>query len=422
MTTHLTAQAERSEPLNLIGAHQSSLASRLGAGGAESGMTAPASTKLELSNEHKSELGPLARPGSVRIESELAAGSVPVSLARFFSSVHLIASEATRAGGGLWVALRRLSVAALVTAVFSLVACTAVAGYWASFIGLHEFAMTHMGYEPKPAWLVPIVIDGAALGLSIAATVLAWWRSASPVISLLILGFTSVSSWINYQHITDAAGRKTASLLPFAAVILLEVLLSLLRRVRGDHTRKRASAWLTKWLHILLKDAAPREAAAGHLLLRAALHPMRAWILLRRSYTLPIGTDVRTVADSRVPAPPTATTEPTYEGSATPATGPAAARRSPARTSALKQRSSTNVAQSPSGRRIRADRATEAYQREEAQTWISQQHATGRQLTGDQVAAQFGKSPRWGRNQLDQYRTSSPTDPRGGGSSQDTAA
>jgi hypothetical protein len=339
---------------------------------------------------------PRLAAGSGRRE---APASVPGRLERLFGQVHLVAAEfglAGKAGGAL---LRQLGVLAVVLTVTVLLGVTATSGYSASFIGLHAFAVEHMGYSPQQAWLVPVAIDGAALGMSIAAFVMALLGIFSPTISLLIVGFTSVSSWIQYQHLTDSVGRRTAALLPFVAVILLEVLLALLRRVR---TNARPSHGLFSKLadqaRMVLAKAAPREAAQGHLLLRAALHPVRAWRLMRTSFNLPdsaltaIRRDDARTDNTGAQRDPTAAELPRQPATTT-------QQGKPARPAARRIAGAANTA------RARRPDALDP-RRQDAFAFIRTQQQTNGQLpTGAQVAATAGMSERWGRNVLDQYRT-----------------
>lgn len=109
----------------------------------------------------------------------------------------------------------------LATLAMVLVVAVAVAGWSASFISLHGFAMAHMGLTARAAWLVPSTFDGAALGLSLLSFRAAIYGRASLGSALYVYGFTALSSWINWVHIDDHAGGKlVASLLPIAAVLV----------------------------------------------------------------------------------------------------------------------------------------------------------------------------------------------------------
>jgi hypothetical protein len=109
---------------------------------------------------------------------------------------------------------------------FVLVLVVAVSGWAASFIGLHDFGMQHMGLSKTTAWLVPITFDGAPAGLSIVVLRAATHGRPATVWRLLIVAFTGLSSWINYEHIDDPLGREVASFMPPSAVILFEGLMS----------------------------------------------------------------------------------------------------------------------------------------------------------------------------------------------------
>lgn len=109
---------------------------------------------------------------------------------------------------------------------FILVLIVALAGWTASFIGLHDFGVRHMGLGLDAAWLVPVTFDGAALGLSLVVFRASINGRGANVWRALIVVFTALSSWINWQHIEDPTGRWIASFMPPAAVILFEGLMS----------------------------------------------------------------------------------------------------------------------------------------------------------------------------------------------------
>lgn len=109
---------------------------------------------------------------------------------------------------------------------YTLVLTVAAAGWAASFIGLHDFGTTHMGLTTDAAWLVPITFDGAPAGLSIVVARASTHGRPALVWRLLIVSFTGLSSWINYQHIDDPLGRTVAAFMPPSAVILFEGLMS----------------------------------------------------------------------------------------------------------------------------------------------------------------------------------------------------
>lgn len=107
----------------------------------------------------------------------------------------------------------------LATFAMFLVVAVAVAGWAASFIALHAFAQQHMGLSEQAAWLVPSTFDGAALALSLLSFRAAIYGRASLGSLLYVYGFTGLSSWINWIHITDPQGKFVSALLPIAAVL-----------------------------------------------------------------------------------------------------------------------------------------------------------------------------------------------------------
>lgn len=121
---------------------------------------------------------------------------------------------------------------------FALVLVVAVSGWAASFIGLHDFGMNHMGLSERSAWLVPITFDGAPAGLSIVVMRAAMHGRPALVWRLLIVAFTGLSSWINYVHIEDQLGRTVASFMPPSAVVLFEGLMSEARAAAGRRNGK----------------------------------------------------------------------------------------------------------------------------------------------------------------------------------------
>lgn len=129
----------------------------------------------------------------------------------------------------------------LATVAMLLVVAVAAAGWSASFISLHDFAMAHMGFRTsKPAWLVPATFDGAALGLSLLAFRAAIYGRASIGSLMYVDGFTALSSWINWVHIDDRAGGKFVSaLLPIAAVLVFG---KVLKEAREAYERRHGKA------------------------------------------------------------------------------------------------------------------------------------------------------------------------------------
>jgi hypothetical protein len=137
---------------------------------------------------------------------------------------------------------------------FALVLVVAVSGWAASFIGLHQFGVEHMNLTDTTAWLVPITFDGAPAGLSIVVARAATHGRPATVWRLLIVAFTGLSSWINYEHIEDELGRLVASFMPPSAVLLFEGLMSearqaAIRRRRAlDGTPEAPKLHLARWL------------------------------------------------------------------------------------------------------------------------------------------------------------------------------
>jgi hypothetical protein len=131
---------------------------------------------------------------------------------------------------------------------FVVVLIVALAGWTASFIGLHNFGMTHMGLNIDTAWLVPITFDGAAGGLSLVVFRASINARGASLWRLLIVVFTALSSWINWEHITDPTGRWIAAFMPPAAVILFEGLMSEARAAaaRRDGS-ERPRVHLLRW-------------------------------------------------------------------------------------------------------------------------------------------------------------------------------
>lgn len=118
---------------------------------------------------------------------------------------------------------------------YLLVAVVAVCGWWASFIGLHQFATDRMGLRSGEAWLVPVTFDGAALGLTVCVARASMRGRGALVWRVLVIGFTGLSAGINYAHISDPTGRWVAALLPISAVTVFE---SLMAEARAAHERR----------------------------------------------------------------------------------------------------------------------------------------------------------------------------------------
>lgn len=127
---------------------------------------------------------------------------------------------------------------------FLLVLVVAGAGWAASFIGLHDFAVNHMGLTDDSGWLVPITFDGAPLGLTLVVYRASISGRGAAIWRVLIFVFTGLSSWINWQHIDDPTGRWIASFMPPAAVILFEGLMSEARATASDRPRLHPLRWV----------------------------------------------------------------------------------------------------------------------------------------------------------------------------------
>lgn len=131
---------------------------------------------------------------------------------------------------------------------FALVLTVALSGWSASFLGLHGFGMDHMGLGRDAGWLVPLTFDGAPAGLSIVVMRASTHGRSAILWRLLIIGFTGLSSWINYEHIQDPLGRVVASFMPPAAVILFEGLMSEAREAaQRRNGRGRATIHPLRW-------------------------------------------------------------------------------------------------------------------------------------------------------------------------------
>ena len=109
---------------------------------------------------------------------------------------------------------------------FTVVLGVALAGWTVSFIGLHTFAIQHMGLTWTEGWFVPVTFDGAPFGLTLVVMRAASFGRSAWFWRLLIIAFTALSSWINYIHIDDSWGRWVAALMPASAVIVFEGIVS----------------------------------------------------------------------------------------------------------------------------------------------------------------------------------------------------
>jgi hypothetical protein len=130
---------------------------------------------------------------------------------------------------------------------FVIVLTVAVAGWSASFIGLHDFAVRHMGLNKETGWLVPITFDGAPLGLTLVVYRASLSGRSAVIWRTLIFTFTGLSSWINWQHIDDPTGRWIASFMPPAAVVLFEGLMSEARATAAKRPRLHPLRWFIDW-------------------------------------------------------------------------------------------------------------------------------------------------------------------------------
>lgn len=109
---------------------------------------------------------------------------------------------------------------------FALVLIVAGAGWYLSYHNLHGYAVAAMGFTPGNAWLVPVVFDGAPLGLSIVvyrarlqARAAVLWRAG-------IWAFAALSAYVNWIHVPATQNADLlAALLPIAAVVLFEGLM-----------------------------------------------------------------------------------------------------------------------------------------------------------------------------------------------------
>lgn len=132
---------------------------------------------------------------------------------------------------------------------FLIVLAVALSGWTASFIGLHQFGQAHMALTDHEAWLVPVTFDGAAAGLSLVVFRASINGRGASAWRLLIVAFTTLSSWINYVHISDPTGRLIASFMPPAAVILFEGLMSEARAAAARRDgRERARVHPLRWV------------------------------------------------------------------------------------------------------------------------------------------------------------------------------
>lgn len=130
-----------------------------------------------------------------------------------------------------WRAFTRLAAVLRNTALgnlgFVLVAIVAGAGWYLSYHNLHGYAVEAMGFSPGNAWLVPVVFDGAPLGLSIVVYRARLQARAALVWRAGIWAFAALSAWVNWLHVPSVDHADAlAALLPLASVVLFEGLMA----------------------------------------------------------------------------------------------------------------------------------------------------------------------------------------------------
>lgn len=124
----------------------------------------------------------------------------------------------------------KLSSARLARFVLAFVALAAVAGWSASFVGLHGFALDPMrGYSNTAAWLVPGSFDGAAFSCSVLVYRASIHGRSALRGRVLMYLFTAVSGWINWHFQANQLAQWVGAALPFAAVLVFDVILTDLR-------------------------------------------------------------------------------------------------------------------------------------------------------------------------------------------------
>lgn len=137
--------------------------------------------------------------------------------------------------------LPRLSGIRLARLVLGFVALAAVAGWSASFVGLHGFALDPMhGYTSITAWLVPGSFDGSAFACSVLVYRASIYGRAVLRGRVLMYAFTAVSGWINWHFQQAQLAQWVGAALPFAAVLVFDVVLSDLRAEWEFAHEKRA--------------------------------------------------------------------------------------------------------------------------------------------------------------------------------------
>lgn len=114
--------------------------------------------------------------------------------------------------------------------VLAFVALAAVAGWAASFVGLHGFALgTMVGYTSITGWLVPGSFDGAAFACSVLVYRASIYGRSALRGRMLMYLFTAVSGWINWHFQVNPLAQWVGCALPFAAILVFDVVLTDLR-------------------------------------------------------------------------------------------------------------------------------------------------------------------------------------------------
>lgn len=204
----------------------------------------------------------------------------------------------TAGEGGSSRRLRRLDLSHL-TLLF--VALAAVAGWAASFIGLHDFGVKDMrGFTDTTAWFIPAAFDGAAFAcavLTYRASIVG--RSALRG-RLLTFAFTAISAWINYIHQPEGWARQVAVWLPIAAVAVFDAVLVDLRAEYEERNGRKAFR-LRTWL-LLLRWFVDREGTKA-----AFTDEVRK---IEVSHLIGLGREQETPTPAAIPTAPAAATAP----------------------------------------------------------------------------------------------------------------
>jgi len=269
---------------------------------------------------------------------------------------------------------------ALAVVAVLLVLAVAASGWSASFIALHGFAMLHMGFGSSAAWLVPGTFDGAAFGLSLLAFRAATYGRASLGARVYVYGFTALSSWINFVHISDRQGRMVACLLPISAVVVFD---KVLREAREAYERRHGKqVFKVRPGLLLLRLVVDRAATAKAIRAQISAIPVEALI------GMGAGTLAREAQSAALPG--------SQEPSVLPAPEPAPAALEPAPEPAApawtaepfaepEQVNTITVNEGPDMSPVRLDTA-------EAAAIIRQGHAAGRGVTETAAAATRSKA------------------------------